>query len=229
MSMPNLAQLRRMVLISTKKDAEGNVTKEALEITADELGQDTLLTLNIAPRKMTRSSQVGTTERPIPGTFDAFAATISFLMDNYRILGQVMRNWVAATYAGATKGEGQITDQAGSFCDGDQPLQIIMQGVCDDGSAVDAELTRCLPSLDGDLEFGGSETSTATVALNPQIYNPGTYEGDGLPPYSYRLGVQSTTKKTRLDVATGEYVEVTVTTQTVEIDGKQEVTTTETV
>jgi hypothetical protein len=46
----------------------------------DDLGQDSQASVNIAPRKSTRSSSVGTTEKPIPGTFDAFACSITILM-----------------------------------------------------------------------------------------------------------------------------------------------------
>lgn len=206
--MVNTSQLRRLVFIANKKGADGAITKETFELTPDELGQDTILTINIAPRKMSRSSQVGTTERPIPGTFDAFAGSVTFLMDTYKILGKALRNWVAATYPGATSDEGQITDAAGSFCQGNDYLQVIAQGVCDDGSAVDAELTRCLPSVDDDIEIGGSDATTVTLALNPQIYNASTMSEDGYPARSYRFGVEDVTKKTRLDATTGEYVSV---------------------
>lgn len=210
----NIVQLRRLVLIGVKKDAEGKLTKEALEITENELGQDTLMTVNIAPRMMTRSSQVGTTERPIPGTFDAFAASITFIMDNFAILGKAIRNWVAATYPGATASEGQITDENRSYCAGDSPLQVIAQGICDDGSAADIELTRCYPSVDDDLEIGGSDAPEVTLNLHPQIYNPNTHKDDGFPARSYRFGVENTAQKTRLDATTGEYVPATTTTPT---------------
>lgn len=219
MAQVNNAQLRRLVLIRYTKNAEGNLVENPFEIEPDQLGQDTTITVNIQPRKMTRSSQMGTTERPIPGTFDAFAGSITFLMDTFQVLGEVIGNWQKATYPGATAAEGQITDAGQNFCLGGEYVRVIAQGVCDDGSAVDVDLTRCIPSMDGDIELGGSDTPEVTIALNPQIYNSATYGEDGYPAYSYRMGVESLTEKTRLDATTGKYVPVTVT--TVETDAQE--------
>lgn len=206
----NIAQLRRLVFRAPDKSAnggEGGWNTFALE--PDDLGQDTIMTLNISPRMMSRASSQGTTETPIAGTLDAFAGSVTFIMDNFHILGKAIRNWLQSTYAGATAADGQITDMGGSYCNGNDYLSVILQGVCDDGSSVDVELTRCLPSVDDDIEFGGSDATEVTLNLHPIIYNANTHANDGFPPYSYRLGDYSTTEKMRLNASTGEYQAVT--------------------
>jgi hypothetical protein len=65
-----------------------------------------------------------------------------------------------------------------------------------------------MPSVDGDVELGGSDTATITLALNPIIYNASEHTGDGFPAYTARLGVQNTAKKTRFNPTTGEYDDV---------------------
>lgn len=202
----NISQLRRLVFRSwdkTLNDGQGGWNVFTLE--PDDLGQDTIMTVNIAPRMMTRASSLGTSETPINGTLDAFAASVTFIMDNFEILGKALRRWVASTYAGATPGDGQITDMSGSYCNGNDYLSVIAQGVCDDGSSIDIELTRCLPSVDDDIEIGGSDATEVTLNLHPIVYNPNTHKEDGYPAYSYRFGDYSTTEKMRLNATTGVY------------------------
>lgn len=175
----------------------------------DDLGQDTQATINIAPRKSSRASSVGTTEKPIAGTMDAFAGSITVLMGYWRALGRALGVWNEATYEGADPQAGNITDGAETDLCGDGiPVSVIVQGICDDGSTADVELTRCYPSLDDDIEIGASDTSEITIALNPQIYNPTTMSEDGYPAYSYRLGDNSLTENQRYNAATGEYAAV---------------------
>lgn len=204
----NISQLRRLVFCAydkTVNEGQGGFTTFTLE--PDDLGQDSIMTLNIAPRKLSRASSVGTSETPIAGTFDAFSASVTFIMDNFATFGKALRNWKKATYEGATAASGQITDGGASFCNGSEYLMVIAQGVCDDGSSTDVVLTRCLPSADDDIEIGGSDATEVTLALNPIIYNANTHAGDGYPAYSYRLGDEDLTKKMHLNATTGEYVE----------------------
>lgn len=209
----NTSQLRRLVFRSYDKAAnEGAGGWNVFSLEPDDLGQDTIMTLNIAPRVMTRASSAGTSETPISGTLDAFAASVTFLMDNFEILGKALRRWVASTYKGTTASDGQITDKGSSYCNGNDYLSVIAQGVCDDGSSVDVELTRCLPSIDDDIEIGGSDATEITLNLHPIIYNANTHQGDGYPDYSYRLGDYSTTEKMRLNATTGEYQPATAAT-----------------
>lgn len=213
MATQTLTQLHRVFFRrwdKTLNDGAGGWDVFALE--PDDLGQDTQMTFNFAPRKMSRASSVGTTETPIPGTFDTLTASITFIADTWRILGKALRNWNAATYAGATEAEGNIIIGAeGNYCAGNEYLDIIMTGICDDGSSTDVEFTRCLPSLDDDIELGGTDAAEITLALNPVIYNAVTHAGDGYPAYTGRLGVESLTEKTRLNVVTGKYDPVTAT------------------
>ena len=190
--MINITQVRRVVF--RKPDGNGGFTVFTLE--PDDLGQDTIATVNIAPRMRSRASTAGTTESPISGTLDSFAGSITFLFDNYKTLGQAIQRWTASTYAGADASAGQITDADSNYCANDY-MSVVVQGVCDDGSETDVELTRCIPSVDDDLEFGTSE-----------IYNSNLHASDGLPAYSYRFGDYDTSKKMRLNAATGEYAEV---------------------
>lgn len=176
---------------------------------ADDLGQDTQATINIAPRKSSRSSSVGTTEMPIAGTFDAFAGTVTMLMGYWKALGQALGVWNDATYAGADANAGNMSDAGADLCGDGTPVRVVIQGICDDGSTADAELTRCYPSIDDDIEIGAGDTSEVTIALNPQIYNATTMAGDGYPAYSYRLGDASLTANQRYNATTGEYANVT--------------------
>lgn len=175
----------------------------------DDLGQDSQATVNIAPRKSTRSSSVGTTEKPIPGTFDAFSGSVTILMGYWKALGQALGVWNEATYASADANAGNMTDGNADLCGDGTPVSVVIQGVCDDGSTADVELTRCYPSIDDDIEIGASDTSEVTIALNPQIYNANTMSGDGYPAYSYRFGDNSLTQNQRYNATTGEYAEVT--------------------
>lgn len=176
---------------------------------ADDLGQDTQATINIAPRKTTRTSSVGTTEKPIPGTFDAFAGSITMLMGYWKALGQALGVWNSATYAGADANAGNMNDANTDLCGDGVPVRVVIQGLCDDGSTADVELTRCYPSIDDDIEIGASDTSEVTIALNPQIYNATTMASDGYPAYSYNLGDHSLTENQRYNATTGEYAAVT--------------------
>lgn len=173
----------------------------------DDLGQDTQASINIAPRKATRSSSVGTTEKPISGTFDSLSASITILMGYWKALGQAIGVWNEATYDGADANAGNIIGGDGSeLCADGVPVRVVIQGICDDGSTADVELTRCYPSLDDDIEIGASDTSEVTIALNPQIYNSTTMAEDGYPAYTFKLGDNSTTENQRYNAATGEYV-----------------------
>lgn len=183
---------------------------KTLELTPDDLGQDTQATINIAPRKSSRASSVGTTEKPIPGTYDAFAGSITLLFGHYKVIGEALGIWNPATYAGADTVAGNMRGGAfNNLCSDDVPVRVIVQGVCDDGSTADLELTRCYPSLDDDLEIGASDTTEVTISLNPQIYNPTTMSADGYPAYDYNMGDHDLTKKQRYSALTGEYADVT--------------------
>lgn len=174
----------------------------------DDLGQETQATINIAPRKSSRSSSVGTTEKPIPGTFEAFSGSITMLLGYWKALGQALGVWNTATYAGADANAGNITDGGSDLCGDGVPVSVVIQGICDDGSTADVELTRCYPSVDDDIEIGAGDTSEITISLNPQIYNATTMSGDGYPAYSFRLGDNSLTANQRYNATTGEYATV---------------------
>lgn len=201
----NITQPHRLIF---RKKATADADWTVLTLGPDDLGQDTQMSVNIAPRTASRSSSAGTTETPIPGTFDAFAGTINIMLDNWHIVGELIGNWTAATYAGADINAGQITDGGSNLCAGSEYWSVICQGICDDGSEVDVELTRCQPTITDDIEIGSSETATQSIALNPIIYNATKHSADGYPQYSYRFGGQSTTRNMRLNPLTGEYVEV---------------------
>ena len=202
----NITQMRRVVF-RKKATAEGAWTTFVID--KDDLGQDTVASVNVAPRKTSRASQQGTVETPIEGSFDALAGSITFLMDNYKILGQALQKWTASSYTGADPNAGQVLfGEDSSTCGDGGYFSVILQGVCDDGSAADVELTRCIPSLDDDLEFGTSETPEVTLALNPIIYNAARHSEDGYPQYTVRFGENDTTKKQRLNTSTGEYADV---------------------
>lgn len=200
--MINITQVRRVVFRKWN-----GLSFDVFTLEPDDLGQDTIASVNIAPRMKSRASTAGTTETPIVGTLDSFAGSVTFLFDNYKTLGQALQRWTASTYAGADATAGQITDAGANWC-ASEYMSVVVQGVCDDGSATDVELTRCIPSVDDDLEFGTSETGTVTLNLHPMIYNSTLHSGDGLPAYSYRFGDYDTAKKMRLNAATGAYAEV---------------------
>lgn len=213
MATTNLAQLRRVVFRRWDKTLNNGAGGwDVFTLEPDDLGQDTQMTFNFAPRKMSRASSLGTTETPIPGTFDTLTASITFLADTWRILGKALRNWNPATYTGATDANGNvIIGGAENLCGGSDYLDVIVQGICDDGSSTDVEFTRCLPSIDDDIEMGGSDAVEITLALNPVAYNANNHSGDGYPAYTGRLGDESLEQKMRLNAATGVYQPVTTT------------------
>lgn len=203
MAVQNITQLRRVVF--RKWDATENAwTVFTLE--ADDLGQDTVMTLNVAPRMRTRASSLGSTETAISGTFDSFSGSITFLMDTYKNLGQAIQKWSAATYEGADASAGNIIWDGSDLCEGGEYMSVVAQGICDDGSSADVELTRCMPSVDDDIEIGTGDTPTITLNLHPIVYNAQLHADDGYPQYSARLGDYDLTAKKRLNAATGAYV-----------------------
>lgn len=199
----NITQVRRVVFRKKSGTAWTTFTMEA-----DDLGQDTIMTVNIGPRLRARNSAMGSTETPIRGTLGQFAGSITFLMDTYEKLGKAIDNWTAATYTGHSATAGQIVGgTATPDCD-DSYFSVIAQGLCDNGSEVDVELTRCQPSVDDDLEFGTGDTPTVTLNLHPIIYNATLHGSDGYPANSYRLGEYATASKQRLNASTGVYATV---------------------
>ena len=202
MAVQNITQLRRIVF--RKWDATDN-SWDVFTLEPDDLGQDTVMTLNVAPRKRSRASTLGTTETSISGTFDSFTGSITFLMDTFKNLGQAIQKWNAATYAGASATAGNIIWDGTDICAEGDYMSVIAQGLCDDGSSVDVELTRCVPSVDDDIEIGTGDTPTITLQLHPIIYNAALHSGDGYPQYSARLGDYDLTTKKRLNATTGEY------------------------
>lgn len=197
----NITQLRRVVF--RKWDA-GTSSWNVFTLEADDLGQDTVMTLNVAPRMTTRASSLGSTETAISGTFDSFSGSITFLMDTFKNLGQAIQKWNAATYDGATASAGNIIWDGTDLC-ADDYMSVVAQGLCDDGSTADVELTRCVPSVDDDIEIGTGDTPTITLNLHPIIYNSALHAGDGYPQYSARLGDYDLTAKKRLNASTGNY------------------------
>ena len=202
MAVQNITQLRRIVF--RKWDATDN-SWDVFTLEPDDLGQDTVMTLNVAPRKRSRASTLGTTETSISGTFDSFTGSITFLMDTFKNLGQAIQKWNAATYAGASATAGNIIWDGTDICAEGDYMSVVAQGLCDDGSSVDVELTRCVPSVDDDIEIGTGDTPTITLQLHPIIYNAALHSGDGYPQYSARLGDYDLTTKKRLNATTGEY------------------------
>lgn len=205
MSAVNITQLRRLVF--RKWDATDN-SWDTFTLEPDDLGQDTVLTFNIKPRKRSRASSMGTTETPLKGTFENFTASITFLLDNFEKLGKAIDSWTASTYAGAKTGAGRIVGDGSSLCGDGDYFSVVAQGICDDGSEADIEFTRCLPSVDDDISIGTGETPTQTLQLNPVIYNATLHANDGYPQYSYRLGDFSASEQYRLNATTGAYVAV---------------------
>lgn len=202
MATQNITQLRRIVF--RKWDAT-NSSWEVFTLEPDDLGQDTVMTLNVAPRMRSRASSLGTAETAITGTFESFSGSITFLMDTFKNLGKAIQKWSAATYTGATENSGNIVWGAGELCADSEYMSVIAQGICDDGSTADVELTRCAPSVDDDIEIGTGDTPTITLNLHPIVYNAGLHGSDGYPQYSARLGDYDLTTKKRLNAATGEY------------------------
>lgn len=202
MAVQNITQLRRVVFRKWDSDTS---SWSVFTLEADDLGQDTVMTLNVAPRKRSRASSLGTSETAISGTFDSFSGSITFLMDTFKNLGQAIQKWNAATYAGASAAAGNIIWDGTDICAEGDYMSVVAQGLCDDGSSVDVELTRCVPSVDDDIEIGTGDTPTITLNLNPIVYNSTLHTGDGYPQYSVRLGDYDLTTKMRLNAATGVY------------------------
>lgn len=200
MAIQNITQLRRVVFRKWTGAAWSVFTMEA-----DDLGQDSTATVNVAPRMRSRASAMGSTEAPIKGTFDALAGSVSFLMDTFKPLGQALDNWTAATYKGANATAGQTLLGEGAVDCDESYVSVVLQGLCDDGSEADIEFTRCQPSVDDDIEFGTSETPSVTLNLHPIIYNASLHSGDGYGAYTIRFGEYDTAKKKRLNVTTGVY------------------------
>lgn len=202
MAVQNITQLRRVVF--RKWDADTS-SWSVFTLEPDDLGQDTVMTVNVAPRKRSRASSLGTSETAISGTFDSFSGSITFLMDTFKNLGQAIQKWNAATYAGASAGAGNVIWDGTDICAEGDYMSIVAQGLCDDGSSADVELTRCVPSVDDDIEIGTGDTPTITLNLNPIVYNSALHASDGYPQYSVRLGDYDLTTKMRLNAATGVY------------------------
>lgn len=216
----NIAQLHRVVFRTWDASAnDGKGDWETFTIEADNLGQDSIAEIEFAPRMMSRASSVGTSETPIPGTFDTLSATLTFLADNWELLGKALRNWKPATYAGATNGNGQILIGGNAdYCGANNYLDVIIQGICDDGSSADVEITRCMPALDGSIAIGGSDAMEVTLALHPIIYNLATHANDGYPAYTMRFGDESLEEKMRLNATTGVYQPAGAETTTPEVE-----------
>ena len=176
----------------------------------DDLGQDDMLTYNVAPRKSTRSSSAGTTEKPIAGTFDSLSASLTILNVYWETIGKILGTWNAATYEDADGHAGNNIYGDGAYdCGDDVPVSVIVYGVCDDGSTADVEFTRCYPSVDDDKTVGSGDLAEITVNLNPQIYNAATMSADGYPQYTVREGDNSLTENQRINASTGVYAAVT--------------------
>ena len=201
----NITQLRRLVF--RKWDATTSQF-DVFTLEPDDLGQDTVMTINVAPRMRARASSLGSTETPITGTLDAFAGSITFLMDTYKNLGKAIQMWNQATYVGADANAGNIIWDGTNICAEGEYISVVAQGICDDGSSADVELTRCVPSVDDDIEIGTGDTPTITLNLHPIIYNEKLHSSDGYPQYSARLGDYDLTAKKRLNVTTGAYDDV---------------------
>lgn len=202
MAVQNITQLRRVVF--RKWDADTS-TWDVFTLEADDLGQDTVMTLNVAPRMRSRASSLGTAETAVAGTFDSFSGSITFLLDTFKILGQAIQKWNQATYANAPATAGNIIWDGTDLCAEGDYFSVVAQGICDDGSSADVELTRCVPSVDDDIEIGTGDTPTITLNLHPIVYNAGLHSADGYPQYSARLGDYDLTTKMRLNATTGAY------------------------
>ena len=126
MAVQNITQLRRVVF--RKWDA-GTSTWSVFTLEADDLGQDTVMTINVAPRKRSRASSLGTSETAISGTFDSFSGSITFLMDTFKNLGQAIQKWNAATYAGASTGAGNIIWDGTDICAEGDYMSVVAQGL----------------------------------------------------------------------------------------------------
>lgn len=205
MATKTITQLHRISF--ARKQAEGD-TWDTVTFGPDDLGQDSQASVNIAPRKTSRSSSTGTTTKPIAGTMDEFSASITILADYWYAIGRALGVWNKASYESASPEAGNMTDEGTALCNDGVPARVVIQGVCDDGSTADVDLTRCYPSIDDDIEIGAGDTQEVTISLNPQIYNETTMAEDGYPKYSYRFGDASLTENQRFNAATGKYAKV---------------------
>lgn len=206
----NLSQLHRIVV--RKYDATTKKMTAQMVIGPDDLTDEDVLTFNVAPRMAERASSLGTTSTPIPGTFDSLSASITMLADTWAVIGKFLGMWNPATYEGATAANGNmIFGDGANMCGASEYVDIVVQGVCDDGSSTDVEFTRCFPALTDDVSLGGTDTTEVTVNLNPIAYNANTHSGDGYPAYTARMGDYDLATKMRLNVSTGEYQAVTAT------------------
>lgn len=206
----NLSQLHRIVV--RKFDKETNKMTAQLVVGPDDLTDDDVITFNVAPRMRERASSLGTTSTPIAGTFDSLSASITMLLDTWSVVGKFLGIFNPATFEGATANNGNIIFGDGANqCGSSEYVDIVVQGVCDDGSSTDVEFTRCFPALTDDVSIGGTDTASVTVNLNPIAYNPNTHADDGYPAYTARLGDYDLATKMRLNVTTGEYQAVTAT------------------
>lgn len=207
MATTNITQLHRVVI---RKRATAEADWSTFTLEPDDLGQDTVATVNVAPRLKSRASSVGTTETPISGTFDALAGSITFLADTWKIIGEALGRWNAATYEGAGANAGNMSfGGSNNLCDDGQYVSVIVQGICDDGSTADVEICRCMPSIDDDIEIGSSDAQEITLNLHPIIYNPTYHLNDGYTQETVHFGDASLTQKQRLNATTGVYDAVT--------------------
>lgn len=201
----SITQIRQITLIR-------NITaekKEIVNLTAEDLGQDAVCNYNIAPRKKERSTQMGKTSMPMTGTFDNFTASITVLADTFKMIGELMGKWNKARYDGATDDNGNIVGDGSDLCAAQNPVTVVVWGVCDDGSSTDLCFPRCYPSIDDEMSIGSSSTPEVTLQLNPQIYNATAHAGDAVAEKcSYRFGDFSLTEKKRFNATTGEYEKV---------------------
>ncbi len=206
----NLSQLFQVVV--RKYDATTKKLKSQLVIGPDDLSESDMLTFNVAPKMRERTSMLGTTSTPIPGTFDSLSASLTILADTWNIIGKFLGTWNPATYESATAANGNIILGDGTnLCGSSEYVDIVVQGVCDEGSSTDVEFTRCFPALTDDVTLGGTDANEVTINLNPIAYNANTHADDGYPTYTARMGDYDLTTKMRLNAATGEYQAVTAT------------------
>ena len=108
----NITQVRRVVFRKKNGNSWSVFTMEA-----DDLGQDTIMSVNISPRLRARNSSMGSTETPIRGTLGAFAGSVTFLEDTFEKLGKAIDNWKASTYTGHSATAGHRRHLAERSCD----------------------------------------------------------------------------------------------------------------
>ncbi len=203
----DIVQTRRIAFI--KYDPSTKEPTEPFVINESELGQDTVMSLNLVPRKKTRTTQVGTTTAPMPGTYDSLEASITFMPGTWRRLFEALGMWNKATFAKATSEDGNAVFGANNTpCSSQDYVMVVLQGVCDNASGSEVVLARCLPSIGDNIEIGTSDDMEVTLDLNPQIYNPSQHADDGYPQFDVKFGHNMLDKMMRLNAVTGEYTEV---------------------